>query len=114
MSKRSYYVYILTNASGSLYVGVTNDLERRVLEHRSLLVEGFTRRFRLTTLLYCEECGEIADAIAREKQIKGWRRAKKLALIATLNPRWEDLGSEEIPRSARDDTERLDDTERAG
>jgi putative endonuclease len=92
MSKRSYYVYILTNHSGTLYVGVTNDLERRVAEHRSKLVEGFTKQFNITNLVYFEECGEIADALAREKQIKGWRRSKKLALIAQLNPRWDDLG----------------------
>jgi putative endonuclease len=92
MGTRSYYVYILTNHSGTLYVGVTNDLERRVLEHRSKLVAGFTKQFNVTSLVYFEECGEVDDALAREKQIKGWRRSKKIALIATLNPRWDDLG----------------------
>ena len=92
MSKRRYYVYILANCAGMLYVGVTNDLERRVLEHRSGLIEGFTRRFGINRLVYYEDCGEVVDAIAREKQVKGWRRSKKLALIAGLNPGWEDLG----------------------
>ncbi len=96
MSKRSYYVYILTNRSGTLYVGITNDLERRVLEHRSLLIEGFTKHFNVTRLIYFEECGEVMDAIAREKQIKGWRRSKKLQLIAGLNPKWLDLGDSSL------------------
>ena len=96
MSKRSYYVYILTNRSGTLYVGITNDLERRVLEHRNLLIEGFTKQFNVTRLIYFEECGEVMDAIAREKQIKGWRRSKKLALIAQLNPTWQDLGDSSL------------------
>jgi putative endonuclease len=92
MSKRSYYIYILTNRTGTLYVGVTNDLERRVLEHQSGLVDGFTKKYNVTTLIYYEDCGEVEDAIAREKEIKGWRRAKKLALIESLNPDWADLG----------------------
>ena len=96
MSGRSYYVYILTNRSGTLYVGVTNDLERRIHEHRSGLVDGFTKAYRIHELVYFEECGEVVDAITREKQIKGWSRAKKVALIATLNPRWEDLGDSSL------------------
>jgi putative endonuclease len=91
MGARSYYVYILTNDFGSLYVGVTNDLERRVEEHRGKLVDGFTKKYNLTRLVYVEECGEVVDAITREKQIKGWRRSRKVALIETLNPKWEDL-----------------------
>ena len=91
MSKRSYFVYIMTNYSQTLYVGVTNDLERRVWEHKSKLVEGFTKRYNVTRLVYAEESGEIEDAIAREKEIKGWRRAKKIALIKASNPLWEDL-----------------------
>ena len=91
MSKRSYFVYILTNASRTLYVGVTNDLERRIAEHRSASIEGFSKRYHLTKLVFVEECGEIEDALAREKQIKGWRRSKKLDLIAGLNPAWVDL-----------------------
>ena len=91
MSKRSYFVYILTNASRTLYVGVTNDLERRIAEHRSASIEGFSKRYHLTKLVFVEECGEIEDVLAREKQIKGWRRSRKLDLIARLNPAWADL-----------------------
>ena len=91
MSKRSYCVYILTNRAGVLYIGVTNDLERRITEHRSGLIHGFSRRYNVTKLVYCEECGEIEDAIVREKQLKGWRRSRKVALIEASNPRWEDL-----------------------
>ena len=96
MSTRSYYIYILTNRAGVLYVGVTNDLERRVLEHRSHLIDGFAKRYNVTRLVYFEECGEIDDAIAREKEIKGWRRSKKLQLIAGLNPKWQDLGDSSL------------------
>jgi putative endonuclease len=91
MSKRSYYVYILANRSGVLYVGVTNDLERRIAEHRSGLVDGFSRKYNVTRLVYVEDCGEVVDAIAREKQIKGWRRSRKLALIEASNRNWDDL-----------------------
>jgi len=91
MGARSYYVYILANDFGSLYIGVTNDLARRIDEHRSKVSGGFTKKYNLGRLVYLEECGEVADAIAREKQIKGWRRSKKVALIGELNPRWEDL-----------------------
>jgi putative endonuclease len=91
MSKRSYYVYIVANDFGSIYVGVTNELERRILEHQSKLIPGFTQKYNLTRLVYFEECGEVVDAIAREKQLKGWRRSKKVALIEALNPTWEDL-----------------------
>jgi len=91
MSKRTYYVYILTNRAGVLYVGVTNDLERRIMEHRSGLIDGFSRKYNVTRLVYFEDCGEVWDAIAREKQIKGWRRSKKLALISGLNREWADL-----------------------
>ncbi|HUR40472.1 MAG TPA: GIY-YIG nuclease family protein [Verrucomicrobiae bacterium] len=89
---RSYHVYILAGDFGSLYVGVTNDLERRIGEHKSRLVDGFTKKYNVTRLVYVEECGDVLDAIAREKQIKGWRREKKVALIAELNPHWEELG----------------------
>ena len=106
MGGRTYYVYILANRAGSLYVGITNELERRVMEHRSGLISGFTHRYSIDRLAYFEDCGEIEEAIAREKEIKGWRRSKKIALIESINPRWEDLGSQvdEIPRFARDDT----------
>jgi putative endonuclease len=88
---RDYYVYIMTNRSGTLYTGVTNNLERRVSEHRRKLVPGFTRKYDITRLVYYETAADVRDAITREKQIKSWRRSKKVALIRGLNPRWKDL-----------------------
>ncbi len=87
-----YYVYILTNASHrSLYIGVTSDLEKRLYEHRMELVEGFTKRYHIHKLIYYETTEDVYSAIQREKQLKGWTRAKKNALIATMNPDWNDL-----------------------
>ena len=91
---RSYFVYILANRSRTLYTGVTNDLVRRVMTHRSKEVPGFTARYNITRLVYFEETGSIEEAITREKQIKGWLRSKKIALIESLNPDWEDFGAE--------------------
>ena len=88
---RNYYVYMLTNATRRLYVGVTNDLERRLYEHRGRLVPGFTRKYKIDWLVYYEQTSDVESARAREKQIKGWRRSKKVALIETMNPRWRDL-----------------------
>jgi putative endonuclease len=86
-----YYVYIMTNNSGTLYVGVTNDLERRVYEHRHRTSDGFTKRYSLTRLVYYESTPDVWAAIQREKEIKGWVRRKKIALIASMNPYWKDL-----------------------
>lgn len=91
---REYYVYIMSNESGTLYTGVTNSLERRVHEHREKLVEGFTKKYNITRLVYYETFSDIREAIGREKQIKSWRRRKKLDLIASLNPRWRDLAED--------------------
>ncbi len=91
---RTYWVYIMTNRSGTLYTGVTNDLARRVYEHRHHLVPGFTARYRIDRLLHAESFPEIRDAIAREKQINGWTRARKLALVAESKPDFRDLGEE--------------------
>ena len=92
---KDYTVYILTNAGNSVvYIGVTNDIERRISEHRSGLVPGFTRRYRLNKLIYYEQCSTVDDAIAREKQLKSWRRAKKEQLIAGMNPQWHDLAGD--------------------
>ncbi|MGH7791067.1 MAG: GIY-YIG nuclease family protein, partial [Thermodesulfobacteriota bacterium] len=85
---KQYYVYIITNNSRTLYTGVTNDLLRRVYEHKNKLVEGFTKKYNITELVYYEEMNDIHDAIGREKQIKGWLRAKKIALIESVNPEW--------------------------
>lgn len=88
----NYYVYILTNKNNTtLYIGVTNDIERRLYEHRNELVEGFSKRYHLHKLVYIEETNSIEDAILREKQLKKWNRQKKENLINQLNPEWKDL-----------------------
>ena len=90
-----YYVYIITNKINSVvYIGVTNDLERRLYEHKHKLVEGFSKKYNLYKLVYLETTTDIKAAIAREKQLKGWTRAKKNALIASINPSWKDLNEE--------------------
>ena len=86
-----YYVYIMTNEQKTLYTGVTNDLERRVYEHKNKLVEGFTRKYNITRLVYYERTADVQAAIEREKQIKGWLRKKKIALVESMNPEWVDL-----------------------
>ena len=88
---KTYYVYILTSSTGTLYTGVTNDLFRRVYEHKQKLVEGFTKKYNIDRLVYYEETHDVNAALLREKQIKGWLRKKKIALIQSLNPKWEDL-----------------------
>ena len=89
-----YYVYIVASQSCTLYVGVTCDLERRVYEHKHKLVPGFTSRYNITRLVYFEAMPDVRQSIAREKQIKGWVRAKKVALIESTNPEWLDLSAE--------------------
>ena len=87
-----YYVYILTNKSNEvLYIGVTNNLLRRACEHKNEEVEGFTKRYHLHKLVFFEEFSDINDAIACEKRLKRWTRAKKNALIESKNPNWKDL-----------------------
>jgi putative endonuclease len=93
---RQYYVYIATNATRTLYTGVTNDLERRIYEHRNKLVPGFTSKYNISWLVYYEETDDADIAIVREKQIKGWTRAKKIALIESINPKWQDLSIEMV------------------
>ncbi len=88
---RTYYVYIMANESKMIYVGVTNNLERRVSEHKQKSVPGYTRRYNITRLVYCEDTGDVRAAIEREKQLKGWLRARKVALIEASNPEWDDL-----------------------
>jgi putative endonuclease len=84
----------MSSFTRTLYVGVTNDLAARVWQHKTGAVAGFTKKYRATNLVYVEECGEVMDAIAREKQIKGWRRSKKIALIESVNPAWDDLAED--------------------
>ena len=91
MVTRISYTYIMASRSRVLYVGVTNDLARRVNEHKQGLIAGFTSRYRVTRLVYFEEFADIRDAIAREKEIKGWKRSRKTSLIERRNPTWEDL-----------------------
>jgi len=91
MPRDRFFVYILASKSRKLYVGVTNDLERRVFEHKEKLVEGFTKQYRIDRLVHFEETSDVLSAIEREKQIKGWLRLKKIALIESNNSAWEDL-----------------------
>jgi len=93
---KHFYVYIMTNGSRShvLYVGVTGYLPRRVFQHRHKLIPGFTSRYNVTRLIYFEMFAYPGDAIAREKEIKGWRRSKKISLIESMNPHWYDLAAE--------------------
>ena len=86
-----YYVYMMTNRSRTLYTGMTNDLERRVYEHKSKLITGFTSKYNITRLIWYEEFTQVEQAIEGEKKIKGWTRAKKIALIESMNPEWRDL-----------------------
>ena len=102
---KQYYVYILANWNNKvLYVGVTNNIQRRLYEHKNKLIDGFSSKYNVDKLVYFEETTDVNDAIAREKQIKSWRREKKNKLIERLNPDWNNLGNEfdkeKIPRVA--------------
>ena len=88
---KDYYVYIMTNKSKNLYTGVSNNLTRRIYEHKNKLIEGFTKKYNIDKLVYFELFNNVGDAIRREKQIKGWLRKKKIALIESINPEWKDL-----------------------
>lgn len=91
---RDYYVYVMANMHRTIYIGVTNNLERRVYQHKHKVFHGFTSKYGLTDLVYHETFAYIGDAIAREKELKGWRRSKKITLIESLNPGWLDLSSD--------------------
>src|SRR5882762_6905460 len=90
-----FWVYFLSNRSHILYIGMTNSLRRRVLEHRKQTPGSFTARYKITRLVYCEEFQYVNNAIAREKELKKWTRAQKIALIEAANPTWEELIPEE-------------------
>ena len=92
-----YYVYMMTNRSGTLYIGVTNNLERRIHEHKTGEVKGFTSRYNLNRLVFWEETGDVMSALEREKPLKGWVRRRKVALIQSQNPRWLDLSESLFP-----------------
>ena len=105
--ERHYYTYIMASLSRRVYVGVTNNLIRRTVEHKEARVLGFTEKYRISRLVYFESFQYVRDAIAREKQIKGWRRSRKVALVESENPTWADLAEgwksgrferEQIPR----------------
>jgi len=105
-SKRGYFVYLLANWNNKvLYVGMTNNLERRLYEHKNKLVEGFTKKYNVTKLVYFEETCDVYAALTREKELKKWRREKKDALVNSVNQQWLDLSDEcfEISRFTRND-----------
>jgi putative endonuclease len=89
-----FYVYVMSNRTHVLYIGFTNDLARRVAEHQEGLIAGFTQQYHLNRLVYFESYEDVSEGIAREKQLKGWRRAKKIKQIEALNPKWSDLSRE--------------------
>jgi putative endonuclease len=89
--ERTFHVYLTASKSGVLYLGVTGNLAQRVFQHKEQFVAGFTRKYNVTKLVWFEPHGSARSAISREKEIKGWRRAKKVALIESMNPHWDDL-----------------------
>jgi putative endonuclease len=91
LAEKQYYVYILANKGRMLYTGITNDLERRVWEHKNHLAAAYTKRYGISRLVYFESTTDVLSAINREKQIKGWLRKKKITLIESINPDWQDL-----------------------
>ena len=100
---KSYYVYILASKqNGTLYIGVTNDLERRLYEHKNNLVDGFTKRYRVYNLVYYESVNDINAALQREKQLKRWTRKWKMELIEKENPEWSDLAKNLFCKAIKD------------
>ena len=93
MKRRHFNVYFLANEARMLYIGVTNNLERRLSEHKQKVISGYTRKYNLNRLVYYEEYPYVPDAIAREKQLKGWLRRRKVELIERDNPEWLDLSA---------------------
>src|SRR5262244_2291421 len=96
-----YFVYIMSNRSKTLYIGITGTFRRRVLQHKSGTFEGFTSRYKLDRLVYWEKFKSVHYAIAREKQLKGWTRIKKIQLIVSMNPTWKDLAEDWFPESKK-------------
>jgi putative endonuclease len=88
---RDFYVYILASHRRAMYIGVTNDIQRRLLEHRTGVASGFTKKYKITSLVHLEATDNPYSAICREKELKGWRREKKVRLIEETNPTWRDL-----------------------
>ena len=95
MTEKAYYVYLLTNWNNKvIYVGVTNDLERRIYEHKEKVVKGFTQKYNVSKSVYYEQTSDITAALNREKEIKKWRREKKNSLVGNTNPLWRDLSED--------------------
>lgn len=92
-----YYTYIMASSGGTLYTGITSDIVNRVYTHKKRNIPGFTQRYNVTRLVYFESSRNANYAIAREKEIKGWRRSKKIALIQSQNPKWKDLAADWFP-----------------
>jgi len=93
-AQNQYYVYIMTNKSGTLYTGITNDIKKRIYTHKNKLIPGFTKKYNISRLIYFEIFGDVYFAISREKTIKGWLRKKKIELIRKTNPDWKDLAED--------------------
>ncbi len=91
MKDHEYFVYIMSSHSGTLYIGMTNSIYRRAMQHKSGEIDGFASKYQCTRLVYYESFDDVHRAIGREKELKGWLRIKKIALIESKNPRWEDL-----------------------
>ena len=95
--RKTYCTYIMGSLSGTLYIGISGNLHKRVFEHKFYRLEGFTDKYQVERLLYWESFDDVQKAISREKQLKGWRRSKKIVLIEFLNPHWLDLAREWFP-----------------
>ena len=93
-SNKQYFVYIMTNRSGTLYIGLTNDIKKRIYQHKNKLINSFTKKYNIDRFLYFETFSDVYSAIAREKVIKGWVRKKKIELINRANPQWSDLSQD--------------------
>ena len=105
MQTKHYYVYILTNKTNKvLYIGVTNDLARRMYEHKNKLIDGFSKKYNLKKLVYYEITNDVESAIKREKQLKNWHRDWKIRLITEHNPEWKDLSVEFMDAETRSET----------
>jgi putative endonuclease len=117
--EKRYYVYIMASRSLTFYTGVTGDIYNRALQHKAGEIEGFTKKYSINRLVYYETFKYVNNALAREKQVKAWTRAKRLALIKTMNPTWQDLAEDwgertrlQIPRVARDDNPKKNDNDK--
>ena len=117
--KKRYYLYIMASRALTFYTGVTGDIYNRALQHKAGEIEGFTKKYSINRLVYYETFKYVNNALAREKQVKAWTRAKRLALIKTTNPTWQDLAEGwgertrlQIPRVARDDNPKNNDNDK--